>query len=68
LQEREGRFGSQGGKQVGPLAYRLKIEKDRVTTGIMDAVMYRSYAWYGIRPGDRQLKDMGNADKWIWEI
>ena len=37
----------------------LKIEKDRRTTALMDAVMYRSYGWYGITPGEKQLRIWG---------
>jgi phenylacetate-CoA ligase len=37
----------------------LTIGKDRQTTAYMDAVMYRSYLWYGIKPGERQLKIWG---------
>jgi len=39
----------------------LKIEKDRETTAYMDAVMYRSYSWYKIKPGDKQLRIWGTG-------
>jgi len=43
----------------GSTGIPLKLEKNRQTTAYMDAVMYRSYMWYGIRPGDRQLRIWG---------
>ena len=39
----------------------LKIEKNRNTTAYMDAVMYRSYSWYKIKPGDKQLRIWGTG-------
>jgi len=39
----------------------LKIEKNRETTAYMDAVMYRSYSWYKIKPGDKQLRIWGTG-------
>jgi len=43
----------------GSTGIPLKLEKDRQTTAYMDAVMYRSYMWYGIQPGERQLRIWG---------
>jgi len=45
----------------GSTGIPLKIEKDRNTTAYMDAVMYRSYSWYKIKPGDKQLRIWGTG-------
>ncbi len=38
----------------------LKILKDSRTTAWMDAAMHRSYAWFGIAPGSRQMRIWGS--------
>lgn len=43
----------------GSTGIPLRIIKDRQTTAFMDAAMYRSYSWYGISPGSRQLRIWG---------
>jgi phenylacetate-CoA ligase len=43
----------------GSTGVPLRIIKDRQTTAFMDAAMYRSYSWYGISPGARQLRIWG---------
>jgi len=47
-------------KTSGSSGTPLSIEKDRGTTSFMDAAMYRSYSWHGIKPGDRQLRIWGS--------
>ena len=43
-------------KTSGSTGEPIAFEKDVRTLAVMDAVMYRSYMWHGIRPGDRQLR------------
>lgn len=40
----------------GSTGLPLKIEKSRSTTGAMNGLMWRNYAWFGIRMGDRQAR------------
>lgn len=43
----------------GSTGVPLRIFKDRQTTAVMEAAMYRSYSWHGISPGARQMRIWG---------
>jgi phenylacetate-CoA ligase len=43
----------------GSTGLPFQFYKDRLATGYMEAVLYSSYAWHGIRIGDRQARFWG---------
>lgn len=43
-------------KTSGSTGQPLRFQKDRTATGVMNAVMWRSYRWFGIDVGDRQAR------------
>lgn len=43
----------------GSTGVAVRLRKDRVATAAEQAASWRSYAWYGIRPGDRQARFWG---------
>lgn len=59
-------------KTSGSTGEPLMIEKDRVTTGVMNAIMWRNYRWFGIEMGSRQARVWAGpvtpGQKWIINI
>ena len=43
----------------GSTGVAVRLRKDRYATATEQAASWRSYAWYGIRPGDRQARFWG---------
>lgn len=43
----------------GSTGVAVRLRKDRFATAAEQAASWRSYAWYGIRPGDRQARFWG---------
>lgn len=43
----------------GSTGVAVRLRKDRLATAAEQAASWRSYAWYGIRPGDRQARFWG---------
>ncbi len=45
----------------GSLGVPVRLKKDRSATAAEQAASWRSYGWYGVRPGDRQARFWGTA-------
>ena len=50
------RFRTTTRKTSGSSGAPLLLQKDSLATGVMNAIMWRNYGWFGISMGDRQAR------------